>query len=90
MRRLAILASFLAYFTGSALGFYELTAKSPTLLGSPLPGWDMTCRVEQSTPWRQPTGILPLDKLWHETQEACLFYGLGSGLVGQVFSPQER
>lgn len=82
MRQLAILASFLLYFTGSALGYYELTAKSPALLGAPLPGWDMTCRVENSTPWKQPTGILPVDKLLHETQEACLFYGLRSGLAG--------
>ena len=76
MRRLAFTGLFLAYSGFIALGFYEITAKSPTLLGTPLPGWGTTCRVEQSTPWEPPTGILALDKILHETQEAYLFYGL--------------
>lgn len=79
MRRLAIAGLFLAYSAASALGFYEITAKSPALLGSPLPGWGTTCRAERTTPWRQPTGILALDKILHETREACFFYGLIAG-----------
>ena len=56
------------------LGFYEMTAKSPTLLGRPLPGWRATVRVEKVTRWNPPTGILPLDKFLHEGEEACRFY----------------
>ena len=76
MRRLAFSGLFLAYYSCAALGFYEVTAKSPGLLGPPLPGWGTTCRVEKSIRWNPPTGFLPLDKLLHETQEACLFYRL--------------
>ncbi len=76
MRRFAIIGCFLLYSGVSALGFYEITAKSPALLGTPLPGWQSTCRAENTTPWQQPTGILAVDKLLHETQEAARFYGL--------------
>ena len=79
MRRFAAFGCYLLYFAGTALGFYEVTAKSPTLLGAPLPGWGSTCRAENSTPWRQPTGLLVLDKILHETQEAFVFYGLTDG-----------
>lgn len=76
MRRVALMTLFLAYTGCAALGFYEVTAKSPFLFGAPSPGWIATCKVEQSTPWRPETGILPLDKILHEAQEACLFFGI--------------
>ena len=76
MRRLTLLSLCLAYYGVVALGFYEITAKSPQLLGAPLPGWNITCRVEKATPWRPATGILPVDKIIHETREACLYYGM--------------
>ena len=79
MRRLAFAGLFLAYSGCMALGVYEVTAKSPALLGNPLPGWATTCRVEKSTPWKSATGISPLDRILHETQEACLFYSLLGG-----------
>jgi hypothetical protein len=59
-----------------SLGHYEMTAKSPSLLGKPLPGWWATDRAEKSTRWNPPTGILPLDKLLHEGEEAVRFYGI--------------
>lgn len=59
-----------------ALTMYEMTAKSPTWLGQPLPGWQQSRRAEFSTRWEQPTGILPVDKLLHEGEEAARFYGL--------------
>ena len=80
MRRLALLSLFLVYTCCAGLGFYEITAKSPALFGAPLPGWITTCRVERSTPWRPATGLFPLDRLLHETQEAALFYGFGAPL----------
>jgi len=59
-----------------ALGLYEMTAKSPAVLGVPLPGWLESRQVEESTRWQQPTGILPVDKLLHEGEEAARYYGL--------------
>jgi hypothetical protein len=68
---------FALIFTAvAALGFYELTAKSPALLGQPLPGWQKTNRIEQLTDWQQPTGFLLVDKLLHEGEEAARFYGM--------------
>ncbi|MEN8006060.1 MAG: hypothetical protein ABFS42_03555 [Candidatus Krumholzibacteriota bacterium] len=64
----------LAYLVGLALGFYEMTAKSPGLLDRPLPGWWATDRAERTTRWNPPTGFLPLDKLLHEGEEAIRFY----------------
>jgi len=71
----AVLIILMTVFLG-LMGLYEITAKSPRLLGRHLPGWSKSCRVERVTPWRQPTGIHPLDKILHEGQEALLFYGL--------------
>jgi hypothetical protein len=76
MRRLLATGVYLAAMTVLALAFYELTAKSPQLLGRPLPGWQVCRRAEISTRWDPPTGILPLDQLLHEGQEALAFYGL--------------
>ena len=84
MRRLALMGLFLAYSGAVALGMYEITAKSPQLLGAPLPGWQITCRAENATPWQPATGIHPLDRVLHETQEAAFFYGsLGVPVANQ-------
>jgi hypothetical protein len=72
--RLAAAGLGLAYLGGLSLGLYEITAKSPTLLGDPLPGWWATDRAERTTHWDPPTGFLPLDKLLHEGEEAARFY----------------
>lgn len=74
--RPAVLGLGLAYWTGLGLVMYEMTAKSPTLLGEPLPGWWATERAERTTRWDPPTGLLPLDKLLHEGEEALRFYGI--------------
>ncbi len=63
----------------AGLGFYELTAKSPGLTGIALPGWWATARAEKVVRWQPPTGILPLDKLLHEGQEAACFYATLAG-----------
>ncbi|PID81829.1 hypothetical protein CSA17_00680 [bacterium DOLJORAL78_65_58] len=83
-------AAFIVLTTVSLglLSLYEITAKSPRLLGRQLPGWRKTCRVEEATPWRQPTGIFLLDKFLHEGREALVFYGLEQGLPPK--SPQGR
>lgn len=63
-----------AYLGCLGLGLYEMTAKSPTLLGKPLPGWWASVKAEKSTRWNPPTGILPVDKFLHEGEEAVRFY----------------
>ncbi|MBU8871194.1 MAG: hypothetical protein KOO60_10070 [Gemmatimonadales bacterium] len=80
MRRMGATGLFLVYLSCVALWLYEVTAKSPELLGAPLPGWGTTCQVEKATPWNPSTGLQPLDKILHETQEAYRFYGLLAGL----------
>ena len=76
MPHLRTLGLILATWLVMALGVYELTAKSPRLLGGPLPGWWATAQAEKSVRWTRPTGILPMDKLWHESQEAVHYYSL--------------
>jgi hypothetical protein len=75
LKKLTSLGTYLLFLTVLALGSYELTAKSPTWLGQPLPGWQASLLAENSTRWQQPTGILPVDKLLHEGEEAARFYG---------------
>jgi len=59
---------------GSGLGLYELAAKSAGLPGGPLPGWREAARADLITPWQPRTRLVPLDRLIHEGQEACLYY----------------
>jgi hypothetical protein len=66
----------LAYLGCLGLGLYEITAKSPSLLGDPLPGWWATVQAENTTRWDPPTGLGPLDRLLHEGEEALRFYGI--------------
>ncbi len=75
MKRLTGAGIYLLAMMTAALGLYEMTAKSPRWLGSPLPGWQISRQVERNTHWEQPTGILPVDKLLHEGIEAARFYG---------------
>ncbi len=74
MNRFALAGIALLYLIVIALGIYEITAKSPSILGTRLPGWWATDKAEHSTRWNPPTGILPVDKLLHESEEAVRFY----------------
>lgn len=76
MKHLADAGIYLILVATAALSLYELTAKSPAWLGTPLPGWQQSRHIEFTTGWQQPTGILPVDKLLHEGEEAVRFYGL--------------
>ncbi len=73
----------LAILCFTAMSGYELTAKSPRLLGQALPGWVNTVRVEHLISWQQPTRIYPLDKVLHEGREAWLYYGMVVGLANR-------
>jgi hypothetical protein len=74
MNRLTQAGLVLLYIICLALGIYEMTAKSPSILGTRLPGWWATDRAEKATRWNPPTGVFPLDKLLHEGEEAINFY----------------
>ena len=75
-RRMFGLGIGLFYILLTAMIAYELVAKSPQLMGDPLPGWDRADRAEHRVRWRQPTGWIVLDKALHESQEAALYYGM--------------
>jgi len=78
MHRLNTIGICVITVTVALFALYELTAKSPKLIGEPLPGWYETQQVEKHTPWHSVTGILPLDKIIHEGHEALGYYGLAS------------
>ncbi len=95
-QKLLEIALVLGTVAMATLGGYELTAKSPRLLGQPLPGWRETQQVEHLVAWRRPTHIFPVDKLLHEGREAWLYYGMMIGLVpatarrpGRIFRPAD-
>jgi hypothetical protein len=79
MRRLNTASICLLAVTLALMGLYELTAKSPRLMGQPLPGWHETQQVEKMTPWNPTTGFPPLDRILHEGEEALRFYGFFKG-----------
>lgn len=79
MNRLTQAGIALLYLGCLALGIYEMTAKSPSILGTRLPGWWATDKAEKNTRWNPPTGILPVDKLLHEGEEAVKFYATMTG-----------
>ena len=87
MRRLALCGLYLIYCCLLGLGFYEATAKSPEWLGVPLPGWTRTFQAETSTRWDPSTGILPVDRFLHETEEAARFFGLMAQIGQPPFDP---
>ncbi len=58
----------------SALVNYETVAKSPELLGAPLPGWRLARRVDRVVDYRHATGVSAVDRLLHESLEAVEFY----------------
>ncbi len=76
MNRLITASLALLYLACLALGIYEVTAKTPSLVGVHLPGWWASDEAEKQIRWNPPTGLMPLDKLLHEGEEAVRFYSL--------------
>jgi len=74
VNRSRILGFVFLVWLAAGLGLYELTAKSPQLTGAALPGWWAAEEAEKATRWRPPTGLMPLDKVLHEGEEAARFY----------------
>ena len=74
MCNLRIFCVWLAFISFAGLSVYELVAKSQALFGDPLPGWNETRLIERSIPYASRTGLVPLDRLLHEGQEAVAYY----------------
>ena len=75
LRNLTVLTLWLAFV--GLLG-YEVVQKSPHSPLGPLPGAAVAAQADRGVRWRSVTGIDPVDRLWHESQEACLYY---NGLI---------
>ncbi len=76
MRRMRTIALFLVSWAAASMLTYELVAKSPCWCGHALPGWHQAQQAEMLTPWTVRTGIKPVDKLIHESEEALHYYHL--------------
>ena len=55
---------------------YEIVARSGPWPGGPLPGWYEARLAERRTAFVPWTGLMPLDLLLHEGQEAAGYYSL--------------
>lgn len=82
MARLRTVGLVLGTWLIAGLGLYELAAKSPIGATAP-PARRAVAAAEGATRWRPPTGLLPVDKLLHEGEEAARFYAALAG-----FRPQ--
>lgn len=79
MNRCRALGLILCAWVIAALGCYELAAKSPVGPAAAWPARRAARQAESATRWRPPTGLLPLDKLLHEGEEAARFYAALAG-----------
>lgn len=82
MSRFRAVGLVLATWLIAGLGLYELAAKSPVGTAAP-PARRAVAHAEGATRWHPPTGLLPVDKLLHEGEEAARFYAALAG-----FRPQ--
>jgi hypothetical protein len=69
-KTMAVLASTAA----TGLLSYEAVCKSDVWLGAPLPGWYEARTAEIRTPYVPLTGLIHVDRLIHEGQEAAAYY----------------
>ncbi|MEZ4387420.1 MAG: hypothetical protein R3D98_07530 [Candidatus Krumholzibacteriia bacterium] len=74
MRRISVLLAAVAWLAFVGLAGYELVQKSAGTALGPLPGYELASWADREVRYRATTGILPIDRLLHESQEACLYY----------------
>lgn len=74
IRRLSVLLAALAWLGLVSLLGYELVQKSPDTALGPLPGYEHARQADRSVRFRAATGLVPLDRLLHEGQEAATYY----------------
>lgn len=74
MRRIVTFLLGLAWILGVGLAGYEVVQKSAATPLGPLPGHAVANRTDRRVPFRHTTGLPPVDRLLHETTEACWYY----------------
>lgn len=79
VNRLRIAGLVLGAWVFAALGLYELAAKAPADIAARWPGRRAARQAEAATRWRPPTGLMPVDKVLHEGEEAARFYATLAG-----------
>ena len=80
MIRLRNLVMFVLWLATTGLVSYEVVQKSPRTPLGPLPGAATAAVADRSVTWEATTGITPVDRLLHESREACFYYrGLALG-----------
>lgn len=76
--RLRTIGMVAAAWLVAGLGLYELAAKSPA--GAAAPSARRAAAIaEAATRWSPPTGLLALDRVLHEGEEAVRFYAALAG-----------
>lgn len=80
MNRLRIAGLVLGAWVIAALGLYELAAKAPVDVAAGWPGRRAARQAESATRWRPPTGLMPIDRILHEGEEAARFYAALTGI----------
>ena len=82
MIRLRNLAAILLWLAVVSLTSYEIVQKSPLTPLGPLPGAELAELADRSVAWSTVTGLTSVDRLLHESREACAYYrGLATGRV---------
>lgn len=79
MNRLRIAGLVLGAWGVAALGLYELAAKAPADIAAGWSGRRAARHAESATRWRPPTGLMPVDRVLHEGEEAARFYAALAG-----------
>ena len=80
MNRLRTFVLVLLWLAVTGLLGYEVVQKAPETPIGPLPGSALATRADTEVQWQATTGIMPVDRFLHETEEACLYYrGLATG-----------
>jgi hypothetical protein len=74
MQRIVTFLIGLAWLAAVSLAGYELVQKSPASPLGPLPGHELAGRVDREVRFRATTGVRPVDRLLHESTEACIYY----------------
>ena len=85
MRIPRLLVSYLTLMAFVGLIGYEVSAKLPGPEIQGLAGCRVARMAEQHTPWRELSGVMPIDRVAHEFEEAARFYRLL--LTGAPSSP---
>jgi hypothetical protein len=74
MRRVVTFLCGLSWLALVGLAGYEVVEKVSSSPLGPLPGHDLAQRADRQVRFRGATGLLALDRVLHEGEEACVYY----------------